>query len=167
MPVYSVSVESSPCGLQMAVFSPSPHMAFSHSMHAMERKSSFFLSPYKTTSPVRLGCHPYHPIWGFPGSSAGKESTCNSGDPSSIPRLGRCPGERDKIPIPVFLGFPGGSGNKESTCYAGDLGWEDPLEEGMATHSSILGKFLENQMDRGAWQATIQRVAKSWTRLSN
>ena len=27
---------------------------------------------------------------------------------------------------------------KESTCSAGDLGWEDPLEEGMATHSSIL-----------------------------
>ena len=59
---------------------------------------------------------------------------------------------------------------KESAYNAGDigdLGWEDPLEEGMATHSSILGKFLENQMDRGAWQATIQRVAKSWTRLSN
>ena len=74
----------------------------------------------------------------IPGSSAGKESAWNAGDPSSIPRLGRCPGERDKIPIPVFLGFPGGSGNKESTCYAGDLGWEDPLEEGMATHSSIL-----------------------------
>ena len=122
MPVYSVSVESSPCGLQIAVFSLSPHMAFSHSMHAMERKSSFFLSPYKTTSPIRLGCHPYHPIWGFPGSSAGKQSTCNSGDPSSIPRLGRCPGERDKIPIPVFLGFPGGSDSKESACNVGDLG---------------------------------------------
>ena len=30
---------------------------------------------------------------GFPGSSAGKESTCNSGDPGSIPGLGRSPGE--------------------------------------------------------------------------
>ena len=29
------------------------------------------------------------------------------------------------------------------------LGWEDPLEEGMATHSSIF--CLENSMDRGAW----------------
>ena len=40
------------------------------------------------------------------------------------------------------VGFPGGSVGKESTCNAGDagliLGWEDPLEEGMATHSSIL-----------------------------
>ena len=35
-------------------------------------------------------------------------------------------------------GFPGGSDNKESTCNAGDLGQEDPLEEEMATYSSIL-----------------------------
>ena len=32
------------------------------------------------------------------------------------------------------------------------LGWEDPLEKEMATHSSILG--LENSMDRETWQAT-------------
>ena len=31
-------------------------------------------------------------FWGFPGSSAGKESTCNSGDLGSIPGLGRSPG---------------------------------------------------------------------------
>ena len=46
------------------------------------------------------------------------------------------------VPTPVFLGFPGGSDGKESTCNAGNLGrspgWEDALEEGMATHSSIL-----------------------------
>ena len=35
-------------------------------------------------------------------------------------------------------GFPGGSDCKESACNVGDLGWEDPLEEGMATQSSIL-----------------------------
>ena len=38
--------------------------------------------------------------------------------------------------------FPGGSDSKESACNAGDLGsilgWEDPLERGMATHSSVL-----------------------------
>ena len=42
----------------------------------------------------------------------------------------------------VILGFPGGSTGKESPCNAGDLGgslgWEDPLEKGMATNSSIL-----------------------------
>ena len=36
---------------------------------------------------------------GFPGSSAGKESTCNAGDPGSIPGLGRSPGEGIGCPI--------------------------------------------------------------------
>ena len=44
------------------------------------------------------------------------------------------------------------------------LGWEDPLEEGMATHSSIL--VWEIPMDRGAWQGAVHGVAKSWTQLS-
>ena len=45
------------------------------------------------------------------------------------------------------------------------LGWEDPLEEGMATHSSILAWRIP--MDRGAWQATVHEVSKSRTRLSD
>ena len=45
------------------------------------------------------------------------------------------------------------------------LGWEDPLEQDMATHSSILG--LDNPMDRGAWRTTVHGVAKSHTRLSD
>ena len=40
------------------------------------------------------------------------------------------------------------------------LGQEDTLEEGMATHSSIC---LEKPVDRGAWRAMVQRVAKSQT----
>ena len=44
------------------------------------------------------------------------------------------------------------------------LGWEDPLEEDMATHSSILAWRMP--MDRGAWWATVHEVAKSWTQLS-
>ena len=36
---------------------------------------------------------------GFPGSSVGKESTCNAGDPSSIPGLGRSPGEGTGYPF--------------------------------------------------------------------
>ena len=35
------------------------------------------------------------------------------------------------------------------------LGWEDPLEKGMATHSSIL--VWRIPMDRGAWQATVHK----------
>ena len=45
------------------------------------------------------------------------------------------------------------------------LGWEDSLEEGMATHSSILAWRIP--MDQGAWWATVHEVAKSRTRLSN
>ena len=48
------------------------------------------------------------------------------------------------------MGFPCVSTGKESACNAGDLGWEDPLEKGKATHSSVL-----------AWG-----VVKSGTRLS-
>ena len=36
---------------------------------------------------------------GFPDSSVGKESACNSGDPSSIPGLGRSPGEGIGYPL--------------------------------------------------------------------
>ena len=43
-----------------------------------------------------------------------------------------------KINSKCIKGFPGGSAGKESTCNVGDLGWEDPLEKGKATHSSIL-----------------------------
>ena len=43
------------------------------------------------------------------------------------------------------------------------LGQEDPLEEGMATHSSVFAWRIP--MDRGAWQATVHKVVKSWTRL--
>ena len=68
-----------------------------------------------------------------------------------------------------IMGFPGGSDGRESACNEGDLGsvpaWEDLLEEGMATHSSILAWRL--RMDRGAWWATVDGVAKSQTQLSD
>ena len=41
------------------------------------------------------------------------------------------------------------------------LGWEDPLEDGMATRSSILAWKIPT--DRGAWQAAVHGVTKSWT----
>ena len=45
------------------------------------------------------------------------------------------------------------------------LGQEDPLEKGMATHSSIVAWRIP--MDRGAWQAMVHGVAKSWIQLDN
>ena len=46
--------------------------------------------------------------------------------------------KQDLILLHYGMGFPGGSAGKESACNSGDLGWEDPLEKGMATHSNIL-----------------------------
>ena len=70
-------------------------------------------------------------------------------------------------PSPAYLGFPGGSDGKKFTNNEGDLAlslyWEDPLKEGMTTHSSILAWRIP--MDRGAWQATVNGVAKSQTQL--
>ena len=79
---------------------------------------------------------------GFPCSSAGKESACNAGDPSWIPGSGRSPRERIGYP----LQFSWASLVAETTknppamwvTWVQSLGREDPLEKGMATHSSIL-----------------------------
>ena len=68
-----------------------------------------------------------------------------------------------------LLGFPGGSDNKEPACDAGDLcsipGSGSCPGEG---NGCPLKYFcLENSMGRGAWWATIHRVTKSRTGLSN
>ena len=91
---------------------------------------------------------------GFPENSAGKECACNAGDPSLIPGSGKISWRQDRLPTPVLLGFASGSDSKESTRNVGDLGWEDPLEEGMATHSSIFAWRIP--MDRGPWRTTVQ-----------
>ena len=65
------------------------------------------------------------------------------------------------------LGLPGGSDGKESACNVGDwvrsLVWEDPLEEGMATHSSILAWRIPWTEEPGRLQSTgLQRVGHHW-----
>ena len=65
------------------------------------------------------------------------------------------------------MGFPGGSDGKSPAMqetWIGSLGWENSLEEGIATHSNILAWRVP--MDRGAWRATVLGVTKSQTRLS-
>ena len=65
--------------------------------------------------------------------------------------------------------FRGDSDGKESACDTGGLGLipglERPLEDGMATHSSILAWRIPR--DRGAWRAVVHGVMKNWTRLSD
>ena len=67
-------------------------------------------------------------------------------------------------------GLPGGSEGKESVCNVGDLSSIPALgiPPGEENGSPLQYSYLENPMDRGeAWQATVHRVAKRQTRLSN
>ena len=65
--------------------------------------------------------------------------------------------------------LPGGSDSKESACSAGDLGSIPGLgrSPGGGHGNPLQYSCLENPMDRGAWRATVHRVAKSRTRLSS
>ena len=58
--------------------------------------------------------------------------------------------------------FPSSSDGKASACNAGDLGSVPGEGKGYPLQYSC----LEKSMDRGAWQATVYKVAKSWARLS-
>ena len=59
---------------------------------------------------------------GFPDSSVGKESSCNAGDPSSIPVLGRSAGEGIGYPLQYSRASLVAQLIKKSACNAGDLG---------------------------------------------
>ena len=65
------------------------------------------------------------------------------------------------LELSFISGFLGGSLIENLPACAGSLGWEDPLEKEMATHSSILAWRIP--MDRGAWRAIVHGVAKSQT----
>ena len=75
----------------------------------------------------------------------------------------------DRLPTPVSLDFPCGSAGKESACNVGDLGSILGLEisPGEGKGYPLQYSCLENPMDRGARQATVHGVAKSWTWLSD
>ena len=85
--------------------------------------------------------HPYvHQ--GFPGSSVGKESTCNAGDLGSIPRSGRSTEEGIGYPLQYpWASFVAQLVKNPPAMWetqVRSLGWEDLLEKGKATHPSIL-----------------------------
>ena len=79
---------------------------------------------------------------GFPHSSFVKESTCNAGDPDSIPGSGRSAGEETGYPLQYSWASLVAQLVKNQPAIwetlVQFLGWEDPLEKGKATHSSIL-----------------------------
>ena len=81
-------------------------------------------------------------IMGFPDSSVGNKSACNAGDPGLIPGLGRSAGEGIGYPLQCFGAFLMAQLVKNPPViwetWVRFLDWEDPLEKGKATHSSIL-----------------------------
>ena len=93
----------------------------------------------------------------FCDSSVGEESACNAGDPGSIPGSGRSPGEGLGYPLKyswaslVAQTVRNPPAVRETRVQS--LGWEDPLEKGTATHSSILAW----RIPRGS-----QRVGHNW-----
>ena len=98
-----------------------------------------------------------------PGGSVGKESTCNAGDPSSIPRSGKFPGEGVVYPIQYswasLLAQTAKNPLAMQETWVRSLGWEDPLEEGMATNSSILAWRIPCIEQPGRLQSMgLQRV---------
>ena len=95
---------------------------------------------------------------GFPGSSTGKESACNAGDPSSISGLGISAGERIGYPLQYSWASRVAQLVKNppamQEAWVRSLGWEDPLKKGTATHSSILAW----KIPRTVWSMGSQRV---------
>ena len=79
---------------------------------------------------------------GFPGGSAGRESAYNAVDPDLIPGLGRSSGEGVGYPLQYSWASLVAQMVKNPPAmqdtWVLSVGWEDPLEEGIATHSSIL-----------------------------
>ena len=81
-------------------------------------------------------------LYSFTGSSAGKESACNAGDPNSILGSGRSHAEGIVYPLQYswssLVVQMGKNPHAMQETWVQSLGWEDPLEEKMVTHSSIL-----------------------------
>ena len=98
----------------------------------------------------------------FPGSSAGKESPCNSGDPGFIPRSGRSTGEGIGYP----LQYSGASlvaqmvknplARRET--WVQPLGWEDPLEAWQPTPVFLPGESLRTEEPGRLQSIGSQRV---------
>jgi len=90
-------------------------------------------------------------------TSVGKESACNAGDPRLILRLGRSSGEgigySHQYSWASLVAQMGKNPPAMWETWVPSLGWEDPLEEGMATHNALQFLAWRVPMDRGVWWA--------------
>ena len=104
---------------------------------------------------------------GFPGSLAGKESASNAGDPGSIPGSESSPEEGIDYPLQYSWASLVAQMVKNLPAmretWVWSLGWEDPLQEGMATHSSTLAWRIPWTEEPGRLQSMkLQRVRHNW-----
>ena len=101
-------------------------------------------------------CFHLNPCMSFSSGSAGKESACNAEDPGSISELERSPGERIGYPLQYSWAFLLAQMVKNlpamQKTLVQSLGWEDPLEKGTVTHSSILAWRIPRTEDHGGLQ---------------
>ena len=99
----------------------------------------------------------------YPDSSAGKESVCNAADLDLILELRRSPGEGKGYPLQYSWAFLVAQMVKNLPTmweiWVQSLDWEDSLDGGVATHSSILAWRIP--MDRGAGRATVHGGGKA------
>ena len=93
---------------------------------------------------------------GFPGHSAGKQSACKAGDPGSIPGLLRSPEEGIGYPLQYsWTSLVAHSVKNPPTgqeTWVRSLGWEDPLEKGVATHFTVLAWRIPRTEEPGRLQ---------------
>ena len=100
----------------------------------------------------------HRPPEGFLHSSVGKESACNAGDAGSTPVSGRSPGEG--VGYPLWYSWVSLVAQLVKNppamweTWVQSVGWEDPLEKEMATHSSILAWRIPWTEDLGGLQST-------------
>ena len=104
---------------------------------------------------------------GFPGSSAGKESACIAGDAGLISGLGRSPGEGIGCPLQYSWVSLAAQLVKNLPALQETLvrflGWEHSLEEGVATHFTILACRIPWTEEPGGLLSTgSQRVRHDW-----
>ena len=101
---------------------------------------------------------------GFPYSSVGKESACNAGGPSLIPGLGRSAGEGIGYPLQYSWASLVAQLVKNQSimleAWVWSLGWKDPLEKGMATHSSILALRIQRTEEFSLAEAIVHGIWK-------
>ena len=118
-------------------------------------------APFLVINLMRLICYR-----GFPGSSAGKESTRSVEDLGSVPGLGKYDGEGLGYPLQstwasllalILKNLPA-----LQETWVQSLGWEDLLEKGKATHSRILTWVITWTEEPGGLQSMESTRPEYW-----